>query len=178
MSDNTFLPAGSPLTSGEKKVLEGKLIEFLSKQPINTFVPYEKMTEIMGVDVKDINTGKSIWMKVRKTLIRDKIYYGVVHRKGIKRGANADVLKGVDQCSARIRNQAKSALKLLAIVDTKQLASDQIAEYNAKCASMGMLEHITTPATQAQVVQQFQTTQLDFNDTLEAYRITIKKKEE
>jgi hypothetical protein len=91
------------------------------------------------------------------------------------RGENKALLAGVDQCASRMRNQARNALNLLAIVDTKKLSSEELGEYNSKCGVMGMAQHVFSPVVQKQVVQHFQTTQLDYSDTLKALGYIVDK---
>ena len=168
MDNNTFLPAGSPLTRGEIKVLEDKLFEFLAKQPLNQVIKYDKMTEILGVPVQDIKTGKRIWLKVRNKLIKDGIFYGTISGIGIRREGNTGIISGVQECKSRMRNQAKKALRLLSIVDTKKLEDSQLSGFNRDMATMGMYNHMLSPSAQKQIEKSFEIKALDFSDTLKA----------
>ena len=119
-----------------------KVIAKLESTTIGQIIPWNELSAAVGGDVQK---ARACIVTARKNLLNDKqMVFAAVRGVGLKRIANADVVRNEGMVSSRIRCQVKRSMKRLSTVDPASLEGSDKTDYAVTSATLGAISLCTS----------------------------------
>lgn len=126
------------LASDETKKVQARL----ESVDIDDIVTWEELSNIVGGNIQKT---RGCLFTARKNLLNEKqMVFASIRGVGLKRIANADIVKNETMTARKIRKQARNSLKRLSIVDPNNLKGTEKTDYLVASATIGAISLCTS----------------------------------
>lgn len=157
-------------TIAEQAVDTRLLVGLLSKAAIGQEYSYEALGKELG-RVVDGSTPNLI--SARRIVQRDfDIVFGTMHRVGIKRLSDSEIVASGDTLTGKIRRAARRTIATMSKARDEVLSRDEITHRNATVSMAGALVHMASKSNMAKLetAVRVNAAELPVGKTLELFR--------